>query len=99
MEPFRERGSASWYGRRKYHGMTTSSGERYDMYAMTAAHPTLPIPSFVRVTSVRSGQSVVVRVNDRGPFLHGRLIDLSYTAAAKLGYVAGRAAAKSTWTW
>ncbi len=86
LAPYRERGVGSWYGR-KFHGMKTSSGEPYDMYAMTAAHPTLPIPSFVRVTSVRSGQSVVVRVNDRGPFLHGRLIDLSYTAAAKLGYV------------
>ena len=84
---FRERGIASWYGRR-FHGNPTSSGEPYDMYAMTAAHPTLPIPSYVRVTHLRNGRSVVVRVNDRGPFLHGRVIDLSWTAAAKLGYVA-----------
>ena len=86
LEPFRQRGVASWYGRR-YHGQPTSSGERYDMYAMTAAHPTLPIPSYVRVTHTGNGRSVVVRVNDRGPFLHGRVIDLSYTAAARLGYV------------
>ena len=84
--PYRERGTASWYGRR-YHGKPTSSGEPYDMYAMTAAHPTLPIPSYVRVTRVADGRSVVVRVNDRGPFLQNRLIDLSYTAAAKLGFV------------
>jgi len=86
LAPYRERGVASWYGRR-YHGQRTSSGEVYDMYAMTAAHPTLPIPSYVRVTNVGNGRSVVVRVNDRGPFLNSRLIDLSYTAAAKLGYV------------
>ena len=86
IEPFRQRGIASWYGRR-YHGQPTSSGERYDMYAMTAAHPTLPIPSYARVTNVANGRSVVVRVNDRGPFLQDRVIDLSYTAAAKLGYV------------
>lgn len=83
---FRQRGIASWYGRR-YHGQKTSSGEVYDMYAMTAAHPTLPIPSYVRVTSVSNGRSVVVRVNDRGPFLHDRIIDLSYVAAYKLGYI------------
>jgi len=82
----RERGVASWYGR-KFHGRRTSSGEPYDMYAMTAAHPTLPIPSYVRVTHLRNGRSVVVRVNDRGPFLHRRVIDLSYTAAYRLGYV------------
>jgi rare lipoprotein A len=82
----RERGVASWYGR-KFHGRRTSSGEPYDMYAMTAAHPTLPIPSYVRVTHVRNGRSVVVRVNDRGPFLQRRVIDLSYTAAYRLGYV------------
>jgi rare lipoprotein A len=82
----RERGHASWYGR-KFHGRQTSSGERYDMYGMTAAHPTLPIPSYVRVTNVRNGRSVVVRVNDRGPFLSRRVIDLTYTAAYKLGYV------------
>lgn len=89
--PYRERGVGSWYGRR-YHGQRTSSGEVYDMYAMTAAHPTLPIPSYVRVTSTVNGRSVVVRVNDRGPFLHGRVIDLSYTAAAKLGYAGGGSA-------
>jgi rare lipoprotein A len=82
----RERGFASWYGR-KFHGRPTSSGERYDMYAMTAAHPTLPIPSYVRVTNVRNGRSVVLRVNDRGPFLNRRVIDLTYTAAWKLGYL------------
>jgi rare lipoprotein A len=83
-DPMRERGLASWYGR-KFHGQKTSSGEVYDMFAMTAAHKTLPIPSFARVTSLKSGQSVVVRVNDRGPFHDGRVIDLSYAAAAKLG--------------
>jgi rare lipoprotein A len=86
VESYRERGVASWYGRR-FHGLPTSSGEAYDMYAMTAAHPTLPIPSYARVTHLASGRSVVVRVNDRGPFLHGRIMDLSYTAAWKLGYV------------
>ena len=86
LEPYRQRGVATWYGRR-YHGQRTSNGEVYDMYAMTAAHPTLPIPSYVRVTHLGNGRSVVVRVNDRGPFLGDRLIDLSYTAAAKLGYV------------
>jgi rare lipoprotein A len=84
--PFRQTGTGSWYGRR-YHGAQTSSGEPYDMYAMTAAHPTLPIPSYARVTNAANGRSVVVRINDRGPFLHDRIIDLSYTAAAKLGYV------------
>jgi rare lipoprotein A len=83
-DPMKERGLASWYGR-KFHGQKTSSGETYDMFAMTAAHKTLPIPSYARVTSLRSGQSVVVRVNDRGPFHDGRVIDLSYAAAAKLG--------------
>jgi rare lipoprotein A len=83
LEPFRERGIATWYGRR-YHGRPTSIGEPYDMYAMTAAHPTLPLPSYARVTNIRTGRSIVVRVNDRGPFLHGRVIDLSYAAAAKL---------------
>ena len=83
--PFRQAGVASWYGRR-FHGAPTSSGEPYDMYAMTAAHPTLPIPSYVRVTNVANGRSVVVRVNDRGPFHSDRIIDLSYTAAWKLGY-------------
>jgi len=84
LRAYRERGIASWYGR-KFHGEKTSSGETYDMYAMTAAHPTLPLPSYARVTNVASGKSVVVRVNDRGPFLHGRVIDLSYAAATKLG--------------
>lgn len=84
--PFRQSGIGSWYGRR-YHGAKTSSGEVYDMYAMTAAHPTLPIPSYARVTNPANGRSVVVRVNDRGPFLADRIIDLSYVAAWKLGYV------------
>jgi rare lipoprotein A len=81
---YSEEGIASWYGV-KFHGRRTSSGERYDMYKMTAAHPTLPIPSYVRVTSLENGNQVVVRINDRGPFLQGRLIDVSYTAALKLG--------------
>jgi rare lipoprotein A len=81
-----EEGLASWYGRR-FHGRKTASGEPYDMYAMTAAHPTLPIPSYARVTSLEGGKSVVVRINDRGPFHKGRVIDLSYTAAHKLGFV------------
>ena len=84
--PFSQRGIGSWYGR-KFHGQKTSSGEPYDMYAMTAAHPTLPIPSYVRVTNVSNGRSVVVRVNDRGPFHSERVIDLSFTAALKLDYV------------
>ena len=84
LRQYRERGIASWYGR-KFHGEKTSIGETYDMYKMTAAHPTLPLPSYVRVTNVATGKSVVVRVNDRGPFLHNRVIDLSYAAAAKLG--------------
>lgn len=86
VQPFQQRGTASWYGK-KFHGQKTSSGETYDMYKMTAAHPTLPIPSYVRVTNVSNGRSVVVRVNDRGPFHGGRVIDLSYVAAYKLGYV------------
>lgn len=91
LQPFRQRGMASWYGKR-YHGQKTSSGEIYDMYAMTAAHPTLPIPSYARVTNVANGKSVVVRINDRGPFHSGRIIDLSYAAAHKLGYVGAGAA-------
>jgi len=83
---YRERGVASWYGK-KFHGRLTSSGEPYDMYAMTAAHKTLPLPSYVRVRNLNNGRSVVVRVNDRGPFLHNRLIDLSYAAAYKLGVI------------
>lgn len=81
---YRERGVASWYGK-KFHGRKTSNGETYDMYAMTAAHKTLPLPSYVRVRNLRNGRSVIVRVNDRGPFLHNRLIDLSYAAAHRLG--------------
>jgi rare lipoprotein A len=86
VAPFKQRGLASWYGR-MFHGKKTSSGEVYDMYAMTAAHPTLPIPSYAKVTNLRNNRSVVVRVNDRGPFHVGRVIDLSFTAAAKLGYI------------
>ena len=82
----RETGVASWYGRR-YHGRATASGETYDMFKMTAAHPILTIPSYVRVTRADSGKSVVVRVNDRGPFLRGRVIDLSFAAASKLDIV------------
>jgi rare lipoprotein A len=84
LRPYRERGVASWYGR-KFHGQKTSIGEVYDMFAMSAAHPTLPLPSYARVTNAATGKSVVVRVNDRGPFLHGRVIDLSYAAAHRLG--------------
>jgi len=84
LMPYRTRGIASWYGRR-FHGKNTASGEIYNMYAMTAAHPTLPIPSYVRVTHLQNGKSIIVRVNDRGPFLNDRLIDLSYVAAHKLG--------------
>lgn len=83
---YRERGTASWYGK-MFHGRRTSSGEKYDMYAMTAAHPTLPLPSYAKVTNLGNGKSVVVRVNDRGPFLRGRIIDLSYAAAYKLGII------------
>lgn len=86
LHPYRERGHASWYGRR-FHGNLTAIGEVYDMYKMTAAHPTLPLPSYARVTNVENGRSVIVRVNDRGPFLRGRLIDLSYAAAHRLGYI------------
>lgn len=80
---YKAQGLASWYGR-KFHGRATSSGETYDMYGMTAAHKTLPIPSYARVTNLANGQSILVRVNDRGPFHEGRIIDLSYTAAYKL---------------
>lgn len=82
---YEKRGMASWYGR-KFHGQKTSSGEVYDMFAMTAAHPTLPIPSYAQVTNVKNGRSVIVRINDRGPFLKGREIDLSFLAACRLGY-------------
>jgi len=84
--PFRQAGLASWYGR-KFHGNATSNGETYDMYAMTAAHPTLPIPSYARVTSKVNGRTVIVRVNDRGPFHSNRIMDLSYAAAYKLGLI------------
>ena len=86
LAPYRERGFASWYGRR-YHGNATASGEIYDMFQMTAAHRTLPLPSYARVTRADDGRSAIVRINDRGPFLYGRLIDLSYAAAKKLGVV------------
>ena len=82
-EGYRERGVASWYGP-DFHARPTSSGEPYDMYAMTAAHKTLPIPAYARVTNLANGRSVVVRINDRGPFVGNRIIDLSYTAAHKL---------------
>ncbi len=81
---YRERGYASWYGK-KFQGKRTSSGEPYDMFKMTAAHKTLPIPCYAKVTNIDNGRSVVVRINDRGPFHEGRIIDLSYTAAVKLG--------------
>ncbi len=81
-----ERGVASWYGP-GFHKIRTSTGEPYDMYAMTAAHKTLPLPAYVRVTNLQNGRTVVVRVNDRGPFVDNRIIDLSYTAAAKLDMV------------
>jgi rare lipoprotein A len=83
---FSERGQGSWYGK-KFHGQRTASGEIYDMFKMSAAHPTLPIPSYARVTGVKSGKSVVVRVNDRGPFHKGRVVDVSYAAAVRLGLV------------
>jgi rare lipoprotein A len=82
-EGYAERGVASWYGP-TFHGVSTAMGEPYDMYAMTAAHKSLPLPAYARVTNLRNGRSVVVRINDRGPFVANRLIDLSYTAAAKL---------------
>jgi rare lipoprotein A len=86
--PLRERGLASWYGA-KFHGKPTSSGEPYDMYAMTAAHKTMPLPSYARVRNPANGREIIVRVNDRGPFHAGRVIDLSYTAALKLGVLNG----------
>ena len=85
--PYKARGIASWYGR-KFQGQRTASGEPYDMYAMTAAHPILPIPSYARVTNLSNNKSVIVRVNDRGPFYGGRIMDLSYAAAYKLGIAA-----------
>ena len=81
---YRERGGASWYGN-KFHGHLTSNGETYDMYKMTAAHKSLPIPTYAKVTNLANGRQVIVRVNDRGPFHQGRIIDLSYAAASKLG--------------
>ncbi len=83
---YKTRGVATWYGK-KFHGKRTSIGEIYDMYGMTAAHTTLPIPSYARVTNLQNNKSVIVRVNDRGPFLHERVIDLSYTAASKIGII------------
>ncbi|MGE8687048.1 MAG: septal ring lytic transglycosylase RlpA family protein [Achromobacter sp.] len=85
-QPYKKRGIASWYGK-KFHGNSTSIGESYDMYAMTAAHTTLPLPSYARVTSLVNGKTVVVRVNDRGPFHSDRIMDLSYVAAHKLGII------------
>ena len=87
LQPYSATGVASWYGKR-YHGRPTASGEPYDMFSMSAAHPLLPIPSYARVTHLDTQRSVVVRINDRGPFLADRLIDLSYAAAYKLGIVA-----------
>jgi rare lipoprotein A len=86
--PLAERGGASWYGR-KYHGRPTSSGEVYDMFQMTAAHRTMPIPSYARVRNPANGREIVVRINDRGPFVPGRVIDLSYVAALRLGVLNG----------
>jgi len=86
IKPYKARGMASWYGK-KFHGQRTSVGEPYDMFAMTAAHPTLAIPSYARVTNLANGRSVVVRIIDRGPFHAGRVIDLSYAAAHKLDYI------------
>jgi rare lipoprotein A len=88
VTPYKARGIASWYGK-KFHGQKTSIGEPYDMFAMTAAHPTLALPSYVRVTNIQTGKAVVVRVTDRGPFHADRVIDLSYTAAYKLGFING----------
>lgn len=84
-QPYKAQGVASWYGKR-YHGRKTSSGEVYDMYSMSAAHPTLPLPSYVKVTNPANGRFVIVRVNDRGPFKNDRIIDLSYAAAYKLRF-------------
>ena len=92
FKPYKVQGLASWYGK-KFHGQKTSSGERYDMYGMTAAHPRLPIPSYARVTNIKTNKSVVVRINDRGPFHSNRIIDLSYSAAYKLGIVQSGSAA------
>ena len=83
---YRETGVASWYGP-KFHGRSTSNGETYDMYAMTAAHKTLPLPTYAEVTNLNNGRSIIVKINDRGPFHENRIIDLSYTAAIKLDIV------------
>ncbi|MEO9121626.1 MAG: septal ring lytic transglycosylase RlpA family protein [Burkholderiaceae bacterium] len=91
---FQQTGVTSWYGK-KFHGYKTANGETYNMYAMTAAHPTLPIPSYARITRTSTGKSVIVRINDRGPFLSNRIIDLSYVAAAKLG-ILGQGSAQVT---
>ena len=88
VKPYKARGIASWYGK-KFHGQKTSIGQAYDMFAMTAAHPTLALPSYVRVTQLATGKAVIVRINDRGPFHADRIIDLSYTAAYKLGLING----------
>ncbi len=85
-EGFRQRGIASWYGK-DFHGKKTSNGEIYDMYAMTAAHKTLPLGTYVRVHNLENNRKVEVRINDRGPFVRGRIIDLSYTAAKEIGIV------------
>lgn len=85
-QPFTQRGIGSWYGKR-YHGLRTSSGEPYDMYKMTAAHPTLPIPSYAKITNLNNGRHIIVKINDRGPFHSDRIVDLSYTAALKLDYL------------
>lgn len=85
-EGYKERGVASWYGT-KFHNRRTSSGEPYDLYAMTAAHKSLPLPSYVKVTNLENGKDIIVKVNDRGPFHENRIIDLSYVAATKLGIV------------
>ena len=83
---YRERGVASWYGK-KFHGRPTASGEPYDMYAASAAHKTLPLPAYARVTNLENGRSIIVRINDRGPFVENRLIDLSYGAALQLDMI------------
>ncbi len=88
LTTLRQRGAASWYGR-KFHGQKTAIGEVYDMFAMTAAHPTAPLPSFARVTHALSGKTVIVRINDRGPFHAGRIVDLSYAAAHRIGIAQG----------
>lgn len=91
LAPYRRQGTASWYGR-KFHGQRTTSGEIYDMYAMSAAHPTLPIPSFARITNLENRKSVIVRINDRGPFASGRIMDMSYAAAHRLGFASSGSA-------